>query len=946
MDEAAVAALRRFALHGDTAANQELLHLIDHSLDVGGTNAAQTVTPQLLRWSLEDTTAQASASTLLYVAVLNRHFCVRVVLDHLAQPLDRRPTGLDELQQLYVAAARLTAHSAAGKQLVQCVACLLIVLEDHLADRLCFWIRGGSGDGASFTAEDCCLALHIFIAVVDLLVDRRVPIGSIRRATQRRQLQEHLSIVLQSPLNGEEDMQLLVRATDTAVRFLAEAIHGEPQEVAEAFWSSLPTSTVWRHCVGCLAGSTTPCPEGVLDLVCDVLRSLTVLDAPAETILLEALPAVLQPVTSPSTADWETMSRVIAAALEASTEAIITEQPPDRQLFLLFSSAAERLVQVLQAPTAPSSAVNHVCEGISALVQVLQPAPIPEMDPTDDPEDFQEVVGCMKSANATKAAAMVKLRPFLVACETALATRLAKSDSARAGWRSIADYVTQRLLDGEAEDFQIVHEEVMLALYTTYERLSRLLGPLTAPELHSIAAAPDQQLLLVMVCADLTLQWLQSVEPSALLLQAVLLPSTVARYVVGVAPACSIPHWSADASLTVLKVLLHAVSFYHEHAVCDSGDVVAVLAVTEAAVKVVEALLEAGLDVAQLRQSCAPLAALLWHCVTSGGQCFFTVQRCHSATHQLSTLLLRGVAALPDSAVPVLTAQSPYTQAILLSSGGATNTVMDTLEALAHTLDCLAQLEERSGQGVDDVESAVARVLDSVVARVRRHVEMGEWPADNVASMLDRWHARCPQLVLCFLKLAATISAPLQPSLMLEGFTRFFRLPESRDVSTPDLVSLLSLEFLEPIAATLTTTQAFFPLLRWLLQPHPAFTVADGGRRVHALAMCGRIVCEGTHPLSLPEVVETLRMCIARWQDFVAAMALSSPERGNNSDGANDDGGVEDEAQVERRVLEELAVWSRRVAELTQLPANAPGWLASLRCAQDDYERMEVLKNI
>lgn len=933
--EAAITAVHRFTTHGDSTANQELLHLVDHSLDVGGTNAAHTIAPQLLQWALSDSTASASSADLLYVAVLNRHFCLRVVLDHLAQPLDRRPSGLAELQQLYLAALRTSVPEAARTQLTQCVACLLIVSEDRLAELLSAWVRGGGETGSDAAVPDCRTALHVFIAAVDLLVDRRVRFGSIRRATQRRQLQERLNIVLQSPLQGGEEMPLLLRATATAIRFLLEAMYGEPQEVAEAFWAELPASAVWRYCLSCLAAPSTPSPPAVLDLVCSVLRCLTIIDAPAEALLLDALPAVLQPVTSaPTAAEWEAISRTIAAALEASTEAILTTQPPDAPLFRLFSAAAERLAQVLQAPAAPATAVNHVCEGISALTQVLQPAPLPEMEATDDPEDFAEVVASMREANATKETALTQLRPFLVACEATVATRLVQSGFAQAEWRGIAEYVAQRTADGDAEDFQIVHEEAALALYTTYERLSRLLGPLAADVLHTITAVPEQQLVLVTVDADLAVQWLHAVEPSALLAQSALLPTTVARFA-GSSPGLS-PRWSANTLLTVVSVLLRAVASYEETAWNDGTPAEAVLAVADAAVAAVLAVKEAGFDANELRQRCMVLVSLLWRCATTTTK---RDERRVGADH-LSSLLQRGVAVLPDSAVQTLVAQDAYTQALLFASGAATSSSMDTVACLAHTLDCLAQLPE------SEADAMLTRVLDGMAARVRQHCEAGDWPAAEVAEVLTAWHTRSPNSVLCFLKLSAALPPSMQPTVLLSGMTRFFECAENRDVATADLVAMLAAPFVQPIADTALTAPALSSLLRWLLQPHPAFTVSDGGRRVRALAACGRVVYAGGH-VSPGEAVEALLPCVARWQEYVAATALSGPadEKGDDDvmDGEN---GAESDAQVTRAVHEELAVWGRCVPQLAELPSGAPAWLSRLQRAEDDYERMEVLKGI
>ena len=77
-----------------------------------------------------------------------------------------------------------------------------------------------------------------------------------------------------------------------------------------------------------------------------------------------------------------------------------------------------------------------------------------------------------------------------------------------------------------------------------------------------------------------------------------------------------------------------------------------------------------------------------------------------------------------------------------------------------------------------------------------------------------------------------------------------------------------------------------------------------------------------------------------------AASAADDDDDGGAGYGGSGESGAEDETQVERKVLEELAVWSRCLGGLAELPADAPVWLASLQCAQDDYERMEVLKNL
>ncbi|CAJ1023341.1 hypothetical protein, conserved [Leishmania lindenbergi] len=936
---AAVAAVVHFTTHHDTASNQELMHAIDHSLDTGGTPAAYTLAPQLLQWALGDAAARASPGIIIFVSVLNRHFCVQVILERLAQPLDRRPVKLEELLQLYVVALRSLSMEAARRQLTQCVACLLILLEDHLIERLHAWIRGGDAT----SADECRMALHIFVAVVDLLADRRVAIGSVRRATQRRQLQAHLAIALESPLTDETDLPLLVRVTDAAVRFLSEAMYGEPQEVAATFWEALPTSTVWQYCLRCLgaavAESSPParCPEEVLSVVCSVLRCQTIVNTAAEALLSSALTLVVQPISpsSATTMGWETISRVIAAALEASTMAIVTQQPSDVPLFRLFSSAADRLAQLLQAPAAPTPAVCHVCEGISALTQALMPAPLPEMDPDDYPDDFAEFVEETHAANAEKLAAVVQLRPFLHGCMRALATRLTHSGFAQEEWRSIAAYVARQVTDSNAEDYEAAHDDVQLAVFTTYERLTALLGTLGAEEIKTAAPELGQQLVLVMGNSSLVLNWLDSICPADLLVQSALLPCCVARHVSSTSGA----GWVMEcATVRVMDLLMHALATYQENGEhCSSDCATAVMDVARATAAVVLAITgRLGPDgVARLRDRSTPLVSTLWQCVVSaaGGPPSASTQR--AATDELAKLLEAKLAALPDSAVELLKHQDAYTQTVLFATGGVSTPSLNTLEALAHTLHCVAQLS------AEEAEAVETWVCYGVVERSRRNCEAGEWAGEALVTLLDSWNAQHPHLLVHFLALAVAVPAEMQSSLLLAGIARFFSLPHSQDTSTRDLAAALEVRFVHPIAASLATAPSLHALVLWLLQPHASFTAADGARRVRTLAECGRALCEGGHVPAL-SLTETLVTCVARWQEHKFASSLGCGE----ADEACEDNGTNCDAQLNQKVLEQLAMWSRCVSVVSELSASAPPWLARLQSAHDDYERMEVLKNL
>ncbi|GET88080.1 hypothetical protein, conserved [Leishmania tarentolae] len=939
----AIAAVAHFTIHGDSASNQELMHAIDHSLESGCTPAAHTIAPKLLRWAMEDPEARLSAGISTYVSILNRHFCVQVLPHRLAQPLDRRPVGLEELLQLYVMALHRFPIESSRRQLAQCVALLFILVEDHLVGRLRTWVRGGD----STSADECRMALQVFVAVVEILGDRRVAIGSIRRATQRRQLQENLLLVLESPLTDGADSPLLVRATDAAVRFLLEAMYGEPQEVAATFWEALPTSTVWHHCLRCLgaasAASSPPatCPEEVLNMVCNVLRCQTIVNAAAEALLSSALPLVLEPITSSpaATVDWETISRVIAAALEASTQAIVTQQPSDVPLFRLFSSAADRLAQLLQSPATPTAAVCHVCEGISALTQALQPTPLPQMEPDDDLDDFAEFVEQTHASNAEKSSAVAQLTPFLHGCTRALAARLTQRKFAQEEWRSIVAYVTRQVAEGDTEDYEVAHDDVQLAVFTTYERLTALLGALSVEEINTEAPEMGQRLVLVMRDSNFALHWLDSAQPDDLLVQSALLPCCVARHL----PSTSSSGWSNEvAAVRVMDVLIQALATYQEHGVhwsagSASGGAHAIMDVARATVTVALAVAERlGPDSAgHLRERITPLVSTLWQCVNSATDGSVTAETHHVAADGLATLLEARLAILPDAAVDLLKHQDAYTQAVLFATGGASTPSLNTLEALAHTLHCIAQLSS------EETEAAETRVCRGLVERSRRHCEAGEWTSEALVTLLDSWHAQHPQLLLCFLTFAVAVPVEMQPALLLAGFTRFFSLPQSFDTSTRELSPVLEARFVHPIAASPVTAPSLHSLLVWLLNSHPSFTAADGGRRVRTLAECGRALCEGGHVPALL-LTETLATCVARWQEHKFASALS----GGKGDETCSDDDTEGDLQMSQEVLKQLSMWSRCVSAVPELPATAPPWLVRLQSAQDDYERMEVLKNV
>lgn len=71
-----------------------------------------------------------------------------------------------------------------------------------------------------------------------------------------------------------------------------------------------------------------------------------------------------------------------------------------------------------------AEAVRAACEAINCLAEELCPDPIPAFEPTDDVEDYEEMVTLMREANADKQMITNKLHSFFVACQEAIAHRL------------------------------------------------------------------------------------------------------------------------------------------------------------------------------------------------------------------------------------------------------------------------------------------------------------------------------------------------------------------------------------------------------------------------------------------------------------------------------------------------------------------------------------------
>lgn len=925
--QASCAAVLAAARTGDVKSNQFLHSLVEHSLDFGNTNALYTIAPQLLRWCLDDAVVREDAAALTFIALLNRVFCTTVLLRRLAQPLDRRPVGLAELQSFYSASlSQCSLNSGAARQLLQCIACLMVVSVNNIADSLEELLHQDS------TKQQSQLGLRLTISAMDLLLDHRIPIGSICRATQRHKLQSRIDLVLRAPLTSEADTPLLIQATLKAVEFLLEAMTEEPQEVAADFWAALPSSTVWRCCLNQLeAAASMPYLEDVTSLVCRVLRCLTIIDDAAEQLICQSLSTVLrQP--SPALLSVEVRSEILSAALEGVTEEVILKEDPQSNLFQLVSAAAQQLVALLQAPDAPLPAVRNVCEGVSALSQVLQQDPIPTMEPTDDPEDFECVVALMVETNRGKSAALSRLGSFLVECRLSLAARLAQSGFTNEQWESIASYVRTQLAQQEV-DYQIKFDEVELALFTTYERLCRLLGPLTAEEVA--LAAPDvaQRLIVVLCDSQQSVEWIQSASLAPLLSQSALLPILVARFSTMRSNTVA---WPSAILLSVSDAFSRALAEV-PLASTNSLDSLGVSHLEAAMADAVQRLHQMeAVDPHQLQQLCEPLASSIWHRLqggsggTGGGP--LAAEQRRSAV-RLGTLLGAGLVRLTEGHIVEIHQLDRPTQAILFSFAS----LVSRLEELAHVLVGISELL------AEEEEDAVHSIVEILQVQASQHCASGQWDASAFLSCIMVWHEQHPDCIQPFLRLCTAVPLPFQSTALMSGLTRYFAISGSSPISTRELCSLLQRDVVQSISHDSTAAAHLTSLLQWLLQPDPSFSAADGCRRVWRLATCGCLLWKGRQVK--PELMmECLVAAVERWRESASAAVFGQPEDLQDLEPHSGEGDSTDDADVPRLVLEELASWGECTCHVAAVPVNSPAWLSCMCQSTDDFERLEVLK--
>ncbi|RNF03860.1 hypothetical protein TraAM80_05514 [Trypanosoma rangeli] len=851
----------------------------------------QCLPPLLFREAFTRFSAGAlPASFLLLVAILNRLFCMQAIPDAMTRPInDERPTDFADLLLFYLEALRAANLPApVMEQLYLCVSVLLLLQSDvSVVESLCA-IFGGA---APETTRDTRTFTKLLVGVMSVLSDSRVAIGPVRRSAQRMCVQKNMHLVL-APSTAVEDVGAQAAIIVQGVSFLSEGNVHEPQEIAPLFWTRLSASSFWRLALERLRqGAAT---EAIVEAVCAVLRAITVLDASAVSLLLTALEAVLDERTQ---APLLHVCCVITSSLESVVEEVVVQFGTDHVLYQALAAGALTLKRILEQPkaitAAPLDFVPALCESLSVLSQVLSPLPVPEMDPTDDPDDYAMVVEGIQRKNKQKEEALLRLEEFLKGCLASLLVWL-EGFSAH-DVNSIALYVGQN----DNDEFAVWHDEPPVAFFTTYERLCALLSPFRDNETQALAArgcltvaAWDAELsyLAVMAGGEAVLhrqRQLQQQQPQQQQKEALLLPVVVSRHQ---------GKWSSeqkDGVISSLAALLR-------DAVMTLGNVATAAAICES-----------------LRRLNAPFLPGILECLWQGLHLPCgndKAPRCMLASY-LSMILEQGYASLPPGALEN-SRLDDYSLAELrsctLSSPQETWSVMELL------------------QRMDPDAAQSRRVAERITMWVQAAAAKGLLGLEQYTQVLQLWYTMNPLHFSITWRLMRVLQPTSAAGILADALERFVSCKnETGDVNWGIESDCFSPYVLDTIAAS-PHAPRLHSILCFLIAS--AKNMDDGNAQLclravvrGGIALLPSQHCSPIHKFELfyAAAKEYIKLCHGLW---TTASSL----------GADADDLLRDVAK--------LGTTTQMVG--VKIPLDAPVWLQEVRNAIDEFDIQRILKCI
>ncbi|CAD2215301.1 hypothetical protein ADEAN_000275600 [Angomonas deanei] len=875
--------VEQYVQQNDVRASATIYKMCQASVRDNEGTVEDTITPRMLK-QLAYSGGEVSPSVLHFVAILNRMLCSSFLPPLLSTTPERRPRGADRLLPFYVdiltvAGGKLSL--AVKKQLLLCIACVSVLTYNDLKTPIHLFLS----ELAKFpiseeVTETVC---YFWISLTDVLSDPRIEIGPIRRATHRMTLQQNCHQFLDEMFHCGATLPAEVEVVSQLVAFMGECVVAEPQDVNPAFWRTLASHRIWLWSV---AQTETANTEECVDMVCEVLRSLTTVDDTSEAMILAASKICWH------SKDSVTVCRIIISIFEASVEEILAQCPPEHDLYQLVFMSISYLMNILHQDPLEAEVGNLTCEALSVLTQVLTPIPIVPMTADDSELDYNEYFTEMSNQNMLKKTCLAHFQNYLDEFQNGLAMHLCRVKDVK----PIVEHCTL-----EHEDYDVVFDDLGVSLFTTYERICALTAT------FSSVYSSTKLLLLVLSSPTLCFEALTTWPAAELQGQAPALLVVVIRHA---AIKKNIPRasesgtalWSLTQTQTVSEKLFH---LWRQAGEGQNMPVVryvaAALSVMASDVTLVQILTQQfknmGLVWEQIFNSADPQAA----------------QHIPDLCKSCATLVDVGVLPLSKHAYQSI---SPHLDA------ASQVELLSVIRPPDYEVLC-SLLKSLTGQ---TDPALLGRVSRRVARSVEGLLSSGAMSVAEYLELLGNWvqcEGRNTPILFTLLKQSESV-LPHARRLVFSSLIHFFSSANSNLTSNEELFILLDSSVATLLgggeAQDLTSLRA---LSCWLISDSSPFLVSAGLKRLARIAHFFRLVCEhSAYPINSFDFVQK------GFELFAQIAPLAAEE--------------EDGWLVREQTFEHFASLAAHM-ELTNSP---PEWAVHVRQAADLRDGIDRVKQI
>ncbi|CBH08831.1 hypothetical protein, conserved [Trypanosoma brucei gambiense DAL972] len=846
-------------------------------------------------------------STLLLVAILNRIFCMQDVAAALALPVNGGRSSIsNDLLPFYKSYldASIGLPESVKSQLYLCVSSLLVLQVSGMDVVEALLSQFGGTVPADEEGFRCFI--KIFSGCMMVISDRRIPMGPVQRSKQRLRLQRNIHLLLMCAPSSTEELKCLCVTVSQAVTFLSECTLQDPQDTSPLFWKHLPTSSFWEAVIHHLRHGISG--EEIISAACTVIRAVSHVDDSTFPLLMSALLAVSG--TEGVTVPVLYTCRVIAAAMESSVETVVLNFDPDHALYRQLAHGAHVLEGILEqqvtllanrvsaVATETEEIVLVVCEGLQVISQVLAPLPIPEMDPTDDPSDYDMIVEDIRYSNERKEHALHVLRDFFERCHASLLRWMKHVDD-----RDVCDIV-DNLLSSDVDDFFVQYDELPIALFATYERLCSLLW--RQPSSHCVPQCAELTVLasggfLATSAWDVSLTYQSLVfsgsdsasKQQRLLRSSLLVPVVVRRHK---------DKWSAGETASVICSLVELLQW----AVMCKIDVKCVASISE------------GLR--NLQTSAEPtLMESLW--LGLHLDCGEDKTARWSLASHLGSFLSPGL-------LPALLPFDDCTQLILIShSVGSVGDVWRAMGVL---------------QRVEPDVAYAYMSADRIVSWLHNYISQGSvtTPQDRqvvaqYTETLGQWCAANPS----HFRVAWRLSKPLGPEAAAEILADslemyFIRVIKDNSMSWLDEGDYFSPYVLDTLAQS-GHAPRLLRVLKYVIRiPATCIGASDAPYRLQAVVRGGNTLLKGGRCTN-ESLLELFYEATVEYRRLIQSLVADVTYDLDEGDKREDN---------HEWLLAELSKLGRVAQLVFSLPEGVPQWLHEVRCAVDEFDVRRVLK--